>query len=325
MRKTIYLAGGCFWGIEGYFKRLRGVIDTEVGYANGNSEDTFYCLLKETKHAETVKITYDTNIIRTAELIDRFFMIIDPFSLNEQGNDEGEQYRTGVFYEKDDNYTKTIALLFKDYVEKTNNKESYVVIEPLRHFIKAEDYHQDYLDKNPNGYCHINLALASENITSFTKLTSKEIKLLNLSVISLDVMLNKGTERPFTSEYNDNDEVGLYIDKISKEPLFSSEDKYDAGCGWPSFTRPLISNGVNYSDDYSIPSRPRTEVTSSVQTSHLGHVFDDGPSSKGGLRYCINGCSLDFIPLNKLKGTVYEKYMFYFDKYINEHLEYYKN
>ncbi|MDD7305961.1 MAG: peptide-methionine (S)-S-oxide reductase MsrA [Peptoniphilaceae bacterium] len=154
--KTIYLAGGCFWGIEAYFKTIDGVIDTIVGYANGNRNNTFYELVKITGHAETVKIKYDEETISLEKLLEYFYYIIDPFSINKQGNDKGSQYRTGI-YSKDQEDLE-IARTFLEKKQKNEKNKIQVQVEKLKNFVIAEDYHQDYLDKNPNGYCHINIS-----------------------------------------------------------------------------------------------------------------------------------------------------------------------
>jgi peptide-methionine (R)-S-oxide reductase len=121
------------------------------------------------------------------------------------------------------------------------------------------------------------------------------------------VTQENGTERPFENSYWDNDEPGLYVDVVSGEPLFTSVDKFDSGCGWPSFTKPINSEGVSESIDDSDGS-VRTEVRSNQGDSHLGHVFDDGPAETGGLRYCINSASLRFIPLDELEEEGYGSY-----------------
>lgn len=313
MQRKIYLAGGCFWGMQAYFSKLKGLI-SEVGYANGNTKETNYQKVASTNHAEVIKIIYDDLSIRTAEIIDRFMQIIDPFSLNRQANDAGTQYRTGIFFEKGDLFTKKIAELFKGYIEKINGKKSCVVIEEIKNYVKAEEYHQDYLEKNPTGYCHINPNAFFNSLSNFKKLDIKEIQKLNLDKQSLGIMLNKETEHPHSSEFNLHTKKGIYIDKISKEPLFLSEDKYDAGCGWPSFTRPIFQTALNYFKDNTL-AEERIEVTSKIQDSHLGHVFPAlAVKTVTGLRYCINGFALEFIEFNKLKDTVYEKYQFYFTK-----------
>lgn len=155
MKQTIYLAGGCFWGVDAYFKQLEGVEKTEAGYANGLTEDTFYENLKNSDHAETVKVTYEDEEISLEKLLEYFYYIIDPFSINKQGGDMGRQYRTGIYSED----RKILEEVRKFLEEKQKNEEGkiQVEVEKLKNFIKAEEYHQDYLKKNPNGYCHVNL------------------------------------------------------------------------------------------------------------------------------------------------------------------------
>lgn len=132
-----------------------------------------------------------------------------------------------------------------------------------------------------------------------------------LDGLSFDVLRNEHTERPFTSPLNDEDRKGIYVDKASGEPLFSSMDKFDAGCGWPSFTRPIEKERVNYHDDYKLAMK-RTEVRSSAGDNHLGHVFNDGPVDKGGLRYCINGAALTFVPYEEMEEKGYGEYLKFF-------------
>lgn len=127
-----------------------------------------------------------------------------------------------------------------------------------------------------------------------------------LTPLQYQVTQENGTEHPFTSEFDQFSEEGIYVDIVSGEPLFSSKDKYDAGCGWPSFTKPIAT--LQELEDTTL-SRVRTEVRSKEADSHLGHVFSDGPSSEGGLRYCINGAALRFIPVGKMREEGYESYL----------------
>jgi peptide-methionine (R)-S-oxide reductase len=141
----------------------------------------------------------------------------------------------------------------------------------------------------------------------YKKPNEEELK-EKLSKLEYDVTQNSGTERPFTHELNDNEEDGIYVDIVSGEPLFSSLDKYDAGCGWPSFTKPIEKQNVLEKKDKS-HFMIRTEVRSKHGDSHLGHVFPDGPKDKGGLRYCINGASLRFIRKEDLEKEGYTEYL----------------
>lgn len=153
--KEIYLAGGCFWGMEKYLSAVKGIVETTVGYANGNTENPSYeeVCHNNTGHAETVKIVYDPTVIRLEFILRLYYDVIDPTSVNRQGADVGTQYRTGIYYadEKDkDIIENSLKELQKHY-------DQPIVIEalPLMNFYPAEEYHQSYLDKNPNGYCHI--------------------------------------------------------------------------------------------------------------------------------------------------------------------------
>ena len=304
-KEEIYLAGGCFWGVEAYFKKIPGVVFTEVGYANGKTNKTNYEKIGKTDHSETVKLVYDPDITSLQDILEFYFRIIDPTSINKQGNDVGRQYRTGIYY-TNDNDKLIIDEIIKQIQEKYDEKIA-VEVESLKNFIPAEDYHQDYLDKNPNGYCHININLANEPLES--KKIQKDEKELrkNLTEEEYKVTQENATEKPFSSEYDDFYEPGIYVDKISGEALFSSNDKYDAGCGWPSFTKPIDQN-IAYKNDKSL-NMERVEVRSKAGDSHLGHVFNDGPEDKGGVRYCINGAALRFIPLEKMEEEGYGAYI----------------
>lgn len=280
--KKIYLAAGCFWGAQAYFKKIDGVVNTKVGYANGKTEDTDYTRVSNTDHAETLMVEYDEKRISLRKLLLHYFRIIDPTSVNRQGEDVGRQYRTGIYY-TDENDKDMIDNVYRYYEDKFGG--IVVEVKPLQNFILAEDYHQDYLDKNPNGYCHVDLSL------------------LNLDEESYSIMKENNTERPFSSELNKENRNGIYVDKQTKEPLFSSKDKFDAGCGWPSFRKP-IGDSVDYLEDHSY-GMDRVEVRSKSGDNHLGHVFNE----EQGLRYCINGKSLEFIPYEDMKKRGYEEYM----------------
>lgn len=157
--KSIYFAGGCFWGTEHFFKLINGVVDTEVGFANGETENPTYqeVYTDKTGFAETVHVVYDENIIDLRFLLNMFFKAIDPTSLNRQGHDEGTRYRTGVYYVSNDQ----LPIIEEVFNEQQKLTENPIVVEllPLNNFYRAEDYHQDYLDKNPDGYCHLPVSL----------------------------------------------------------------------------------------------------------------------------------------------------------------------
>ena len=157
--KEIYLAGGCFWGTEHYFKQIEGVEKTEVGYANGNVENPTYeqVCTDNTHFAETVHVCYYPDIVSLEFLLNLYFKAIDPLSINQQGHDTGSQYRTGIYY-TDPADLPTIEKVYQD-IQKAYGQPLAVEKLPLQNFYLAEEYHQDYLDKNPTGYCHLPLSL----------------------------------------------------------------------------------------------------------------------------------------------------------------------
>ena len=157
--KDIYLAGGCFWGTEHYFKQIEGVVETEVGYANGIIDNPTYeqVCTDKTRFAETVHIKYTPNVVSLKFLLQMYFKAIDPISINQQGHDKGSQYRTGIYYTD----ASDLIIINKIYEDEQKNYQQPLAVEkqPLDNFYPAEEYHQDYLDKNPDGYCHLPLSL----------------------------------------------------------------------------------------------------------------------------------------------------------------------
>lgn len=309
--RKIYFAGGCFWGVEAYFKRLSGVLDAVSGYANGRMDNPTYqdVTQRQSGHSETVEITYNPQQISLNQLLQHFFRIIDPTTLNRQGNDRGSQYRSGIYSNSPDERQQVAVAL--QHLQKKYERPIVVENLPLEHFYPAEEYHQDYLLKNPEGYCHVDLSLASQPLPDEQPAYSKPDETTlrqKLTPLQYQVTQEQGTERPYSHEYDRLFTPGIYVDIVSGEPLFSSSDKYDAGCGWPSFTRPLAGELVTEHSDTSYNMR-RVEVRSRHAGSHLGHVFPDGPAEEGGLRYCINGASLEFIPLEQMQERGYADWL----------------
>lgn len=308
---VIFLAGGCFWGVEEYFSRLPGVLDASSGYAQSlvAAPDYRAVCSGATGAAETVRVIYDPEQTSLDDLFAQYMKIIDPFSLNRQGNDVGTQYRTGIYWVNEED-GKRIKELLQMESEKLG-KPLAVEVGELRNFWPAEDYHQKYLKKNPGGYCHINLDQAStaatESPTQWKKPSAGEIR-RKLDPFAWQVTQLGATEPAFTGKYWNNHEAGLYVDAVTGEPLFSSADKFDSGTGWPSFTKPVARDAVKEIPDLSHGMR-RTEVKSSIGASHLGHVFNDGPADKGGMRYCMNSAALRFIPLDRMESEGYGAYI----------------
>ena len=309
----IYLAGGCFWGLEEYFSRIFGVLQTSVGYANGQVETTNYQLIKETDHAETVQVIYDEKAVSLRDILLYYFRVIDPLSVNQQGNDRGRQYRTGIYYLEEADLP-TINTVVREQ-ELLIGRKIAVEVEKLRHYILAEDYHQDYLKKNPGGYCHIDVRDAEKPLIDAANYEKPSQAVLreNLSEESYRVTQEAATEAPFTNAYDQTFEEGIYVDITTGEPLFFAKDKFASGCGWPSFSRPISKELIHYYQDLSY-GMERIEVRSRSGNAHLGHVFTDGPQELGGLRYCINSASLRFIAKDEMEEAGYGYLLPYLNK-----------
>jgi len=306
---VIYLAGGCFWGIEHLMQSIPGVIDAESGYANGNrAEDANYQTIcsTDTGFRETVRVEYDPEQVSLDALLLAYFYVIDPTVQNRQGNDVGSQYQTGVYY-TNDKARKTVERIAE--IERSRSREFHVEIGPLLSFYPAEAYHQNYLTNNPGGYCHIPM----EEIRLFSALRidpgdyqkpAAEAIRDKLTKEQYYVTQESGTEYAFMNEFWNRFEKGIYVDVVTGEPLFSSTDKYESSCGWPAFTKPIEAPSVVYLLDES-HGMQRIEVRSRAGNSHLGHVFINDPESPNGVRFCINSASLRFIPYAHMEEEGY--------------------
>lgn len=313
----IYLAGGCFWGMEFLMRNVPGVVSVEVGYANGLTRSpTYRQVCKGSGHAETAHVIYDTNEISLTRLLDIYYKAIDPTLLNLQGEDSGIQYRTGIYYSKPEDapvIEKSLDKLQGDFLNPI-----LVEHEPIKNFYRAEENHQEYLLKNPNGYCHVSRnpideqakekAAKSFQNKDFSRdrvygKPSRET-LENLSELQRAVTQKSATEPPFRNEYDEEFREGIFVDVTNGQPLFSSADKFESECGWPAFTKPIDANFIEERTDTSYGMQ-RTEVIACASRSHLGHVFKDEPQVKGGVRYCINSAALRFIPLDKMQAEGY--------------------
>lgn len=316
----IYFAGGCFWGMERLFQSIEGVTDTECGYANGKPEivpDYKKVCAGDTGYRETVRVTYDPQKVTLEQLLTAFFYVIDPTTEKRQGPDIGDQYQTGIYY-TDDAAQKRID----SFVAQEKQKYSKFVVEiaPLERYYAAEDYHQDYLIQNPQGYCHIPqhsfeeidaVVRAAAPTASYHKPDSETL-LRKLTPLQYDVTQKGATEHPFTGAYWNFDQKGIYVDITTGEPLFSSLDKFPSSCGWPSFSAAIEEKHIKLQEDHS-HGMERIEVKSNAGDAHLGHVFYGEPESPNGVRYCINSAALAFIPYEDMKEKGYEAWLSLFD------------
>lgn len=309
--RTIYLAGGCFWGIEHLMRALSGVSSTTVGYANGTGpEDAVYERVCEggTGFREAVQVTYDPSVTSPDALLFAYLAVIDPTKRNRQGNDVGEQYQAGVYWDPADAETAADVRRIMA-IERSRTPGFAVEVKPLENFFAAEDYHQDYLVKNPGGYCHVPLALIGELSRSRIdparyRRPDEEVIEASLTPKERAVSQESGTEPPFDNEYWSLEERGIYVDRVTGEPLFSSADKYRSSCGWPAFCAPLEPEVVVDRVDTS-HGMVRTEVRSRAGDSHLGHVFKGDLESPTGVRYCMNSASLRFVPEERMEQEGY--------------------
>ena len=306
MKKLATFAGGCFWCMVKPFDEYEGVESVISGYTGGYTENPTYeeVCTDLTGHIEAIQITFDDELITYKELLDIYWSVIDPTQVGGQFADLGHHYKTVIFYH--DEVQREEAEKSKEELEKSGlyNKPIATEIRKAETFYPAEDYHQYYYKKNPdhyNRYYH-----GSGRAKYINKIWAKK----NLTPLQYEVTQNSATEPPFENEYYNNFEEGIYVDIINGEVLFTSKDKFDSGCGWPSFAKPIKKGILSFYEDYS-HNMERVEVKGSKSGAHMGHVFDDGPKEMGGLRFCINSASLRFIPRDKMIEEGYGEYLKY--------------
>jgi peptide methionine sulfoxide reductase msrA/msrB len=311
------LAGGCFWCVEADYEKLEGVYEAISGYSGGGEENPIYKEVASgsTGHSEVAQIYFDAKKVSYEEVLDYFWQHINPTDAGGQFSDRGKQYKSAIFFH--DEEQRDIALASKKQLDESGKFDQPIVTEilPFVSFYPAEDYHQDYAKENPLRYKFYRNGSGRDQFLTETwknEKAAKEDLKSKLTPLQYKVTQKDGTEPAFENEYWDNKAEGIYVDIVSGEPLFSSLDKYKSGTGWPSFTKPLTEENIVEKEDKKFFAT-RTEVRSKLGDSHLGHVFDDGPEDKGGLRYCLNSAALRFVPKEELEAEGYEEWMKIFE------------
>ena len=331
--QKIVFAGGCFWCTEAEFNHSPGVVSTVSGYIGGTKLNPTYEEVSTgtTGHREAVLVYYNTASTTLEKLLRIYWKHIDPTDRGGSFADRGYQYTSAIYYTTEEQKEK--SSISRKRIIDAKKFESSVATEilPYSTFFTAEEYHQDYKDKNPVRYKYYRegsgrdtfiknnwvndtttfmetkKSTSTKKWESFVKPGDEELR-AKLTKEQYVVTQKGGTESPYSNEYTNNKEDGIYVDIISGEPLFLSTHKYDSGTGWPSFVKPVAANSVILKEDKKLFST-RTEVRSAIADSHLGHVFTDGPQDMGGMRYCMNSASLKFIPRNDMAEEGYEEYL----------------
>lgn len=299
-------------------------------------------------HREAVEIYYDGKITTYENLVRYHLMHIDPTDAGGQFYDRGESYQAVIFYGTEEERLVVEKAIQELDDAAVLDKSMAVRVLPYKNFYTAEEYHQNYAENSTVKYCayressgrdtflkkhfgtksweelvgkgitvqkNVSQSVTAEkgvpeqdlDFSRYVKPSNAELK-VKLTDIQYDVTQNDGTERPFQNAYNDNRAAGIYVDIVSGEPLYSSSDKYDSGTGWPSFVKPIDSQYIVEKVDKGFFG-DRTEIRSRYGDNHLGHVFTDGPSEHGGMRYCMNSAALRFIPRENMEKEGYRDYL----------------
>jgi len=337
--QTALVAGGCFWCVEADLEKTPGVIAAVSGYAGGATDNPTYDTYKAAGHREVVEVTYDANQVSFEDLLIVTMKTTDPTDDDGTFGDRGDGYSAAFYYETAAQRDTIDSLITEVDANGPYDKPLAIDVESRPTFWVAEDYHQDYYkgtltklkyqfyrdgsgrtdfikkywgtDTSPNLPWRNNTIMNNTNTTyPWSDYVKPDMATLEATMdpTAFRVTQKDGTERAGTSPLDKVYEPGIYVDVLSGEPLFSSRDKFDSGTGWPSFVAPITPDAVTAHEDRKLFS-VRTETRSAIADNHLGHVFNDGPADRGGLRYCMNGAALRFIPEAEMVAAGYGDFM----------------
>lgn len=341
---TMLVAGGCFWCVEADLEKLPGVITVVSGYAGGNTEKPNYNNYGNGGHREVVEVTYDPARVSFEDILIVTMKNTDPTDDEGTFADRGDKYSAAFYYENAEQKQIIEALITEVDKSGPYDKPLAIDVEQRATFWPAEDFHQDYYKGTLSSlkYKYYRSASGRDTFvskywvdshsaklpwrtkTSETKTTDtmkmeknfwlnyqkpdKETLKASMDAMAFKVTQEDGTERAGTSALDKNYEAGIYVDVLSGEPLYSSRDKFDSGTGWPSFVKPIRPDALTEHEDKKLFS-VRTETRSAIADNHIGHVFNDGPADRGGLRYCMNGVALEFVPKAEMLERGYGDYL----------------
>lgn len=348
--RTMLVAGGCFWCVEADLEKLPGVIEVVSGYGGGTTENPTYDNYGAGGHREVAEVTYDANQLSFEDILIVTLKTTDPTDDDGTFGDRGDKYSAALYYETEEEKQIIESLLREIDENGPYDKSLAVDVEARPIFWKAEDYHQNYYKgtfsqlkykyyRNASGRDDFierhwddprsptlpwretsatapasQVSTGSESVPVFWKNYNKPDDATlkkELDDLAYRVTQKDGTEPAGSHAYDKLWDEGIYVDILSGEPLYSSADKYDSGTGWPSFTKPITPDAVTEHEDRTLFLFTRTEIRSAVADNHLGHVFTDGPADRGGLRYCMNGAALRFVPKEEMKAAGYQDYLQY--------------
>ena len=334
--KTMIVAGGCFWCVEADLEKMPGVIEAVSGYSGGSTENPTYQDYGSGGHREVVEVTYDANQVSFEDILIVTMKTTDPTDDDGTFADRGDKYSAAFYYEND-TQKKIIENLIAEVDEYgPYDKPLAIDVEQRATFWVAEDYHQNYYkgaltklkyqyyrtasgrdnlikkywgvnDQSPDLPWRSEQSEQSYLWSDYQKPSQEELETW-MDPLAFKVTQKDGTEKSGSSPLDKNWERGIYVDILSGEPLFSSRDKFDSGTGWPSFVRPITQGAVSEHEDRRLFT-VRTEIRSVIADNHIGHVFTDGPQDSTGLRYCMNGAALRFVPEAEMVEGGYSNFL----------------